>query len=87
MPYLVALARVRDYADWRRGFDERTAARRGRGIRGEQIFRNPDEPNEGLVIFDVEDVERELQYLRNPESQRARAQNGIVEFTAWVPES
>ena len=86
MPYVVALARVRDYADWRRGFDERTAARRSRGVRGEQFFHNPDAPNDALVVFDVEDVERELQYLAGPESQRARAQNGIVEFTAYAPE-
>lgn len=51
MPALLIRQRVTDYARWRQAFAEQAHARNANGCQGVQIFRNPDDPNETIVIL------------------------------------
>lgn len=51
MPALLIRERVSDYAWWRRAFTEQAYARIANGCLQEQVFRNPDDPSELIVIL------------------------------------
>ena len=56
MPYGISHRRVADYSQWKRGWDELVAIREEKGgVQSEQIFRNPDDPSEVVVLRAVVD--------------------------------
>lgn len=51
--------KVKDYAaSWRTGYNARKMARRSAGLTTGGVFRNPDDPNDVVVLQDVSDVEK-----------------------------
>src|SRR5215210_7706022 len=58
MPYLLERHRVRDYARWREVFDADTGNREATGCRGARIFRNAEDPEEVVVLFEWDSLER-----------------------------
>ncbi len=57
MPYLLERHKVRDYDRWREVFDADAGGRAGAGCRGARIFRNADDPEEVVVLFEWDDME------------------------------
>ena len=51
MPALLIRQRVSDYAAWQRTFAEQAHARTANGCQDAHIYRNPDDPNETIVIL------------------------------------
>jgi heme-degrading monooxygenase HmoA len=58
MPYLFERHRIRDYARWREVFDADTGNREAAGCRGARIFRNAEDPQEVVVLFEWDSLER-----------------------------
>jgi heme-degrading monooxygenase HmoA len=58
MPYLLERHKVRDYARWREVFDADSAGREAAGCRGARIFRSADDPEEVVVLFEWDTLER-----------------------------
>ena len=58
MPYLFERHRVRDYARWREVFDADTENREAAGCRGARIFHNTEDPEEVVVLFEWDSLER-----------------------------
>ena len=85
MPYVVVRARAQDYAQWQRVFQEGVSMRREMGIKSEQVYRNPDDPNEGVVLFEVDDTQRGLQAMQAPQAQEARRRAGLSDVKFYVP--
>jgi hypothetical protein len=80
MPYIVARARVPDYGQWRPAFEATASRREAGGLKRAQILRNPDDPTEVVVLFEVDDAEQGRQYLSSEGSrQRQRETGGVVE--------
>ena len=57
MPYLFERHKVRDYAHWREVFDADTENREAAGCRGARIFRNAEDPEEVVVLFEWDSLE------------------------------
>jgi heme-degrading monooxygenase HmoA len=51
MPALLIRQRVADYEEWKRSFAEQAHARTANGCHDAHIYRNPDDPNEMIVIL------------------------------------
>jgi hypothetical protein len=49
---------VKDYASWRTGYNARKTTHRSAGLTTGGVFRNPDDPNDVVVLQDVSDVEK-----------------------------
>jgi heme-degrading monooxygenase HmoA len=58
MPYLFEKHKVRDYVRWRKVFDADTKNREAAGCRGVRIFRNAEDPEEVVVLFEWDSLER-----------------------------
>jgi quinol monooxygenase YgiN len=53
--YLLERHKVRDYDRWREVFDADAGGREAAGCRGARVFRNADDPEEVVVLFEWDD--------------------------------
>jgi hypothetical protein len=80
MAYILARARVPDYDQWLPQFQQTADRRQAGGLRRELVFRNPDDPTDVTVVFEVDVPAEGRQYLLSEGSrQRQRETGGVVE--------
>jgi heme-degrading monooxygenase HmoA len=58
MLYLLERHKVRDYDRWREIFEGDAANREAAGCRGAWVFRNADDPEEVVVLFEWDALQR-----------------------------
>ncbi len=78
--------RVADYARFREVYDAGTAAREAGGMRNEQMFRNPNDPNDILLMSTVADVERASAYGQSDEVRERKRAAGLLELSNYYPD-
>jgi heme-degrading monooxygenase HmoA len=62
-------------------YDAGTAAREAGGFHDERLFRNPNDPNDILIMTTVDDVERARAYGRSDEVRQRQQAAGLLELT------
>jgi hypothetical protein len=87
MPYIAVRGQRRDWDQWKRTFGEGRTQRQSMGVKSEQIFRSTEDPNDGIVLFEVDDVERGRQAIQSPEAQQMRERAGVTELRVYIPEA
>ena len=58
MPYLLVRHKVADFSQWRPAYDNHLPARQKAGLKEVHLLRNIDDPNEVVLLFEAEDVQR-----------------------------
>jgi len=78
MARVVSRNKVASYDGFRKAYDdpESVALRRDLGITDQQIFRNPEDPNEIVILTEAADLERLEQ---SPQLREAMRRGGIQE--------
>ena len=56
--HMLVRHKVSDFAKWKPVYDAHLSARQKAGLKEEHLFRNADDPNEVLLLFSVEDVDK-----------------------------
>ena len=79
MPYLLIRHKVEDYARWKLGFDEHGATRKANGSKGGYLLRNADDPNEVLIFFEWDDLEKARQFAQSEELRETMQQFGVLD--------
>jgi hypothetical protein len=79
MPFMLVRHKVKDCASWKPFFDRDYAVLKSRGSTGGHLFRNADNPNEIIVLFDWEDLERARQFAQSEKSQKVMQQAGVID--------
>jgi len=77
MPYLLIRHKVKDYAKWKPVFDEHGATRKKSGSKGGHLFRNADNPNELIVLFEWDDLKNARQLAQSEELKKAMERAGV----------
>ena len=77
MPYLLERHKVHDYTRWRAVFDADAAGREAAGCRGARIFRNADDPEEVVVLFEWDGQERARQRIESATLGREFEEAGV----------
>lgn len=72
--------RVKDYEQWKKGFDAHVQQRKAAGETAFRVFRNADDPNVVTVLTVQESAEGVRAHLESPELRRAMEEAGIVEM-------
>ena len=87
MASIVRRSRVEDYARWKTVYQAGEAARQAAGWRDQQVFRNPDDPNDIVILTEVDDVERARAYAESEEVRRRQRASGLLDTTYYYPET
>ena len=77
MPYLLELHKVGDYGRWREVFDADAAGREAAGCRGTRIFRNAEDPEEVVVLFEWDGLESARRRIESATLSRKFDEAGV----------
>jgi hypothetical protein len=78
--------RVADYQRFREVYDTGTPAREAGGMHDEQLFRNPNDPNDILIMSTVADVASARTYGQSDEVRERQRAAGLLELSNYYPE-
>jgi len=78
MPYAIVRATVKDYAQWKKGFDETATLRKAHGSKGVRVFRSVELPNELVIVGEYEDLQRARQLFLSQEFREATQRGGVL---------
>jgi hypothetical protein len=70
--------KVKDYAVWRKGYDDHEKARHAAGITNGRVFRSAEDPNDVLILQDVADVAQARTWLGGDELKAAMTKAGVI---------
>ena len=62
MPNLLTQHRVQNYDAWRPHFDRHEETRKAHGITNPRVYRNANDPDDLVLLFDVADIERAKEF-------------------------
>lgn len=77
MPYLLERHEVRDYERWREVFDADAAGREAAGCRGARVFRNAEDPQEVVVLFEWNSLENARRRIESATLDRKFEEAGV----------
>ncbi len=69
---------VKDYAEWRKGFDADDANRAGMGVSITGVFQSVENPNMITVISEVPSVEAIQAFMANPDLMATMEKAGVI---------
>lgn len=65
MVYVLGILKVENYETWKTFFDKRSDTREESGAKEAHLFRNSDDPNEVLILFDWDKIENAQEYMES----------------------
>jgi hypothetical protein len=75
---LITRVGLSDYDVWRVGFDSFEERRNAAGIRNPRIYRDVNDGNQVVVVFDIADADKARQFFASGEVQQAMREGGGV---------
>lgn len=77
--YMFVRHKVRDFSEWKRGYDEHLTRRNDAGLTEKYLLHSDDDPNEVAVIFEADDLERARAFAQSDELRVKMQQVGVVD--------
>lgn len=77
--YVLVRHKVRDFAEWKRGYDGHLPKRVQAGMTEAHLLRSAEDPNEVFLLFKVEDLGRAKAFAASADMQEAMQRAGVVE--------
>ncbi len=69
---------VKDFSNWKQGFDADDANRTAMGVKVSGVYQHHDNPNMVTVITEVPSVEAIQGFLANPELKATMENAGVI---------
>jgi hypothetical protein len=70
--------KVKDFSAWRTSYNGHEKERSSAGITNGRVFRNPDDPNDVVILQDVADVSKARSWLTSSEMKAVMEKSGVV---------
>lgn len=77
MAYLLVRHRVKDFAKWKPIFDEHSGTRKTSGSKSSHVFRNSNDPNEIVLLFEWDDIQKARQFAESEDLRRTMEREGV----------
>jgi quinol monooxygenase YgiN len=79
MAYLLVRHKVKDYDKWKPVFDEHAATRKAGGSREGHLFRNADNPDEIIILFEWDKIEKARKFAQSEDLKRTMERAGVID--------
>ena len=70
--------KIKDYAAWRKGYDDHEKARHAAGITNSRVSRSAEDPNDVLILQGVADVAQARAWLDGDELKASMTKAGVI---------
>ena len=79
MHYLLIRHKVANFAKWKPAYDAHGSARANAGLKEERLLRNIDDPNEVVLLFSAQDLDKAKQFAASDELRQRMQQAGVTD--------
>ena len=79
MPYLLVRHKVADFSKWKPTYDSHLPARQKAGLKEVHLLRNADDPNELVLLFEAEDVQKARDFAASADLKETMQRSGVVD--------
>ncbi len=77
--HILVRHKVADFAKWKPVYDAHLSARQNAGLKEEHLFRDADDPNEVLLLFSAEDLDKAKAFTTSDDLRQAMEKAGVSE--------
>jgi hypothetical protein len=78
MALMMIRHKVADFAKWKPAFDDHRPARQAAGLKDLHLWRNADDPNEVISVFEVSDMAKAKQFADSSGLKEKMQSAGVV---------
>lgn len=78
MAYVLVRHTVTDYAKWKPLFDQHGEIRQQFGIKGGNLFRVTNSPNEVVILFEIEDPDQARAFMQSDDLRDTMQRAGVT---------
>jgi hypothetical protein len=71
--------KIHDYDAWKPVYDQDAGNREAHGSKGGRLFRNANNPNEIIALFEYNDLEDAQKFTESPELRERMQRGGIAD--------
>jgi quinol monooxygenase YgiN len=71
--------KVADYAKWKPVYDEHAATRKASGAKWAHLFRNADNPNEIVLLFEWDDLIKARKFAQSEDLIKTMQKAGVID--------
>lgn len=79
MTFVLVRHKVQDFAKWKPIYDDHAAKRKSGGSKGARLFRNADNPNEVILLFEWDQLDHARQFLQSEDLRKAMEKAGVAD--------
>ena len=79
MGFIIIRHKVKDFASWKKVFDDHAPARGTAGLSNAQLFRSADDPSEVVILFDTDDIAKAKQFIWSADLKSAMTAAGVID--------
>jgi len=69
--------KVADFAKWKPVYDAHEPSRQNAGLKEEHLLRNADDPNEVILLFSTEDLDKAKAFTASDDLRQAMQKAGV----------
>jgi hypothetical protein len=80
MPYMLVRAKFEDYARFYPIYTDHAPVRQASGSRGARLFRNVENPDEVLALFEWDGLEKARQFAGSDDLRQAMQRAGLADM-------
>ena len=77
--HMLVRHKVADFAKWKPVYDAHLPARQTAGLKEEHLFRNAEDPNEVLLLFSMEDIDKAKAFAASDTLREAMKKSGVTD--------
>ncbi|WP_345984900.1 hypothetical protein WCX49_09730 [Sulfurimonas sp. HSL-1656] len=79
MAYMMVRHKVRDYNEWKPGYDGHKGARDAAGLKEVYLLRNADDPHEVIALFEAADLEKARAFADSEDLKQKMQEVGVID--------
>jgi heme-degrading monooxygenase HmoA len=78
MSYLLVKQNVGEFNKWKSLYDKHSDTRKASGSKGARMFRNTNNPNETLLLFEWNNIENARKFTQSDDLRQKMQEAGVI---------
>ena len=77
--YMLIRHRIRDFSEWKPGYDAHLPKRAAAGLTEKHLLRGADDPNEVVLLFEAQDLNRAKAFAESADLRETMQKLGVLD--------
>ena len=77
--FLLIRHKVRDFSEWKRGYDAHLSNRAAAGLNEKHLLRSSTDPNEVIILFEAQDLNRAKAFAESADLRETMQKVGVLD--------